>query len=393
MNKITKLNWCGPINSLGYGQASIGYLRGLQKILENNISLNIIGQYDHKDPEMQSEEVADILPLKNNTYNPENATAGFWHFSDAEKVLPGKPRLGMSTFELDVFNPKEIEYIKNFDIVGTASVWGSNILRKHFPDKKIFSAPHALKLSDADNVPVVNRQDPLTPWSNLTGIKFDPKTLVITSSGKFETRKGHKDILEALPKYDNPALLVAAWHNPFMPGNLPFSYITALDYEPVLNSAKFYIYKKNKAYIILLPRLGTRAELHSILSRAHCYMAPSYCEGWNLPLFEMMNYGMLCSATLSTAHLDYCSETNVIPISQEALVPAKDDQFFNGFGQWNPVGADNILKALDKISVIAKSNDKSNLLKICNEAMIVTRSFTWEKSAKQILVALESFSK
>lgn len=398
---MKKVVWHGPINSLGYGQASAGYAAGIiagniQEETRYSLEVRTIGDIDRSDEELNSPHSCHRIILKymdkGNCYmqGPIDVSLGFWHLSHPNEIYPGREkRVIISTFEVDDFPPQVIEGLKKFDAIGTASTWGMNILRNRLPNSKVFLTPHACHLLPGEKERYSPRRNILKTsriyWEARLGIPLPERIQIISNVGKFEKRKGHNELLDAVIKIGEKRdiMLVAAWFNPFMNQRYPFFAIHERDMRPIPVSQPFFAYTKGKATLIIVPRVSTRAALQSIIANSETYVSPSYCEGWDLPLFEMMSIGMYCVATLNTAHLDYCSPENVIPMTNFKVVPAEDGTpFFSGRGTWNQIDLEELIHCIDTAKEdVEKGRDAS----VRRRAIECTSTFSWVASASRIL--------
>ena len=390
---MTKILWTGPINGLGYGQASAGYAAGLlhHKALAGHVN---IGDVNPDDPEVMSGEctsqiVKAKLPDSANVKG-ETPSVGFWHFTHSHEIANGTPRIIMSTFEVDDFPPPVIEALNKFDAIGTASTWGEKILKTHFPDKHIFSSPHAFSLMGNHPVsPHASREARLKKWSENLGFNLKDDTQIISNIGKFETRKGHYELLDTVIEIGKtrPILLAASWFNPFMKGHYPSFAMHARDMTPVLTDSLPYVYEKGQAIMVLLPRVSSKDGLIDIMRNTDTYVSASYCEGWDLPLFEMMSHGMHCIATLNTAHIDYCDKKNTTPMTTFKVEKAKDDTpFFSGNGTWNKICPNELRHCIDLAHTMGEDKRRT----IGNAAEVSCRKFSWAKSASKIIQTVET---
>lgn len=395
MTSDTKILWTGPINGLGYGQASAGYAAGLMELgaLAGHVN---IGGVDPTDPEIKDGECTN--KLLRSDLKPEEGwggpSVGFWHFSHAHEIASGSPRVIMATFEVDDFPPAVLANLSNnFDAIGTASQWGAEILKKRLPNKEIFYAPHAFSLKGDHKVPDrPSRAKRLEMWTKQLRASIGSNTQILGNIGKFEKRKGHYDLLDTVLEIgrERPILLVTAWFNPFMNGHYPFFAMHERDMRPLLVNSPIYLYQKDQAMVLILPRVQSKEGLIGLMRHVDTYVSPAYCEGWDLPLFEMMSHRSHCIASLNTAHLEYCSEDNVTPLKEFDVVPAIDDTpFFSGQGTWNQINREELRLQIDMAHSIGEEARRS----IAKKAEADCKQFTWETSAKEILRVVKKLKK
>jgi glycosyltransferase involved in cell wall biosynthesis len=387
------INWYGPFNSLGYGQASMGYALGLHNSLsidKQTMSFSVIGGCDNKDPELNTVWRQRLSTELDTEPDPSCPTVGFWHFHDLDKVGTGSTRTVLSTFEVDYFPEPVMRKMNELDAIGTASKWGYDILKRRFPSKVVFKAPHAVRTIHGKvtlNLVGVAPKSTDNPafWANMLGVtNLDKRTQVLSTVGKYEMRKGHIELIDSVLDIgkERPILLVASWFNPFMAQYYPFFAMHERDMRPIPSTLGYFAYVKDKAVIIMLPRLATRSDLHELIGKSDTYVGASYAEGWDLPLFEAMSRGMHCIATLNTAHLDYCFDYNVTPMTQFDTVPAKDDTpYFQGHGTWNKISKEELQNCIDKSFTEGLDYRAS----IGERAREVCQEFDWTTSSATIL--------
>jgi glycosyltransferase involved in cell wall biosynthesis len=385
-----KFNYIGPVNSTGYGQASIGLLLGLKDIADpKEISLVPIGLDNN------AEGAAEVTSAYSNTPDYNYPTFCFWHLSDIHtKIKDCKaPVLGYTTFELDTLAPQEVKNLDLLTAVATASRFGKDVLDKYTKhstikekDTKIIT--HAFRKNDTTQLDYYkfDYDKTYSLWSKfLAPINIPKDTLFLSTAGKYESRKAHPELIKACIEYGKtkPVLLISFLYNPFIPGNFPYGFINSNMLYPLYTNAGFKVYKKDNFYLVLMPPAGTKKDLHNALKAAHFFVSPSKAEGWNLPLFEMLSQGMPSIATLTSAHTHYASSRSVIDVSFDSYIPALDGIFFNGHGSWANVTSVGILEAIQRASKLLETPTELELLS--EFAIKTTKDFTWEREAKNLL--------
>lgn len=379
-------NYIGPLNTTGYGVASTNYLSELLK-LDNTIGFKPIG-------DIQSSNLLDQKTLDKaiTNFDYSKPTFCFWHLShipEQIKNCTGR-KVGMTTFEIDTLNNFDTSALTLLDECATASTWGKSILEQCVPNKQIHVIPHAFKATDDTELPkYLNTDNVSTIWERvLKPIKFDKNTLFLSTAGKYESRKGHPELIDACIEIGKttPITLIALVYNPFIYDNFPYSFINSRFMYPVHTESGVKVFSKGKFKLVMLPPTAKREELHSALSRADFFISPSKGEGWNLPLFEMSSLGMPCITTLNTAHTDYCTKDSCIEIYPDAskpIVKAYDGMFFNGIGNWANITKDTIITAINT-SMKYKGN-KQAINQLVEKAINNTSKFSWQQSAKIIV--------
>lgn len=395
------LTYRGPINDTGYGIASTSLLIALLRYSNLDITLIPIGGlYIPKDVSPQ-----DTLNIINSTKTeiPDNTKEFiFWFFSDIYNVAPSllnKPLLAYSTFECDAFDDREHRIIFNIDyrggIIATASCWGRDILITNTKESLSLSSykereiiHHGFLYKEEEALYTCSKDISLEKskdfWEAILAYKFPNVKAIFSTAGKFEVRKSSKEILEAAIDFSKqvPTILIASWFNPFTPRGVPFSTYNYLGLHLVKDINGISLYKKDQFYLISLPRLNSRENLHTFLKQSIGFISASKGEGWNLPLFEMMHFGIPCIATNNTAQTEYCNKNNSYLIE----TPEKElayGQFFeqNTKKYWYKVNKDMILgKIIDLYNDFLRT---TSFIKADNAIDTVSK-FTWQKSAEQL---------
>ena len=379
---MKSFNYIGPINPTGYGNASIGLFSSLYK--ENNkIPLIPIGT-----PDQTLEGAQDVLKAIENKPDFNNPSFCFWHLFNMDQQIQSckGPVIGYTTFESDALSPKDIEVLNKLESVATASQWGKSILKK-YTDKDVHVINHAFKQDDNLKLAQVSfdYSTNLEAWNRfLAPIKLPESSLFLSTAGKFELRKGHPELIQACLEFGKkePIVLIAFVNNPFIPDNFPYSYLNYHMFYSMYTNFGIKVYKKDNFYLVLMPATHKKQELHSALSKTHFFISPSKAEGWNLPLFEMMSFGMPCITTLYSAHTEYCNSENVVPVNYEGLAVAKDGVFFHGNGYWANVTKNNILDTINEANGLRYN--KSFIQRLSHNAIESTSKFTWQKEARKI---------
>jgi len=388
-----KIKFTAPFNRTGYGIASVGYANGLSELLaKDSFKYQVIGE-----PEIGNSELTDntnLLDAMNINLEGEYTNIIFWHFHDMERYIDPNARhnIGISTFETNQLTTEEIKTIHKLDAVGSATIWGASILESSgFIGGRLFVVPHAFKVHPSDIVPNLMYHNPVPKWQELLGPEIPNEVHVFSNCGKFEKRKGHFLLLDILPRLSKETLTVGFWHNPFIVDGYHFSALHSKGYEPIPTPTGLKLFRNEDAYVVLMPPTKTRAELHAALGTAHTYISPSFGEGWDLPLFEMMSYGMHTCATSCSAHSFYVSEKSsvVIPTSEEDLVPARDGIFFNGTGSWYVPKEEAVIESLEECIKQFPGKATSKYKALCDNARKSTSILSWYSSAEHLIRTAE----
>lgn len=380
---MKSFNYVSVFNGTGYGVASTGYA--------NQLAIQDPDLFIHPIADIQTKDINSQVSLAlTNKVDLTRPVFCFWHLNDIPKQLVSfkGSKIGYTTFELNSLSPIEIEAAKSLDAVGTASTWGASVLKNYIPEDKIFVIPHAFKETPAT---VLNTYTPdhdkfIDSWNKiLSPISLSKETLLLSSIGKYESRKGFPELIKACidDLKDRPITLIAFWYNPFIPDGFPYSDIISNFFYPEYTNSGLKSFRHKNFRIVLMPPLASKSELHSAVLNSDFFIAPSKGEGWNLPLFEIMSYGMPSIATTVTAHKDY-TDNAVIPIEATELEVAKDGKFFHGQGSWYKVTKEAIAAAINSIP-------RYNTQALTVASQQNTSKFSWQTEATKIIKLMKRF--
>ncbi len=376
-------NYVSVFNGTGYGTASIGYA--------NQLAIQNPDLFIHPISDIQTNDINDsvrrALTTKVDLTRPVFC---FWHAHDiANQLVSFKgPKVGFTTFELNSLTPDEIKSIQSLDMIGTASTWGASVLENYVPKSKVFVVPHAFRdtPSVSLNVYKPDHDKFIDSWNKiLAPITLSNETLLLSSIGKYESRKGFPELIKACIEdlKDRPITLIAFWYNPFIQDGFPYSDIISNFFYPEYTNSGLKSFRHKNFRVILMPPLASKNELHSAALNSDFFIAPSKGEGWNLPLFEMLSYGMPSIATTVTAHKDY-TENAVIPIHTDTLEVALDNKFFRGQGSWYKVTKEAIAAAISSVP-------QYNTQLLSSKAVQNTSAFTWQTEAMKITNLMKKY--
>ncbi len=181
--------------------------------------------------------------------------------------------------------------------------------------------------------------------------KFDINKDYILFVGTLQPRKNITKLIEAFSKIENKKIdLVIVGKKGWL-------------FEEILNSpSKFGVEKKVKFLDFV-----TDEDLPSLYRNAKCFVLPSLYEGFGLPVLEAMKYG----CPVITSNISSLPEAG-----GDAAVYV------------DPENVDDITKKIDK--VLKDEKLRKDMIKK-GEAQV--KKFSWEKTAKETLNALEELAK
>lgn len=346
-----------PVNSLGFGIFSIGYASILSKWsqaevkilpISNNVDRDILEEID---PELNVE----LIDLKEAKQIKWDAILTIWHPEDIARVKPIFPdakHVSFTHFETTKLQDKSIRQMEEMSSVGCCSVWGRHVINSHTIKVNTFACPGPLISEDVFQH--VNRQAYGSLRESIyTNLGLDSSRPLFISGGKWEKRKGHPSIIEAIEQIGAPITLLAFWNNVFLKGlDAPIAHLRnsgwKFETEAIFDSHKIFIFKySNGSRIILFPQIPKYRDVLNLYAVGDVYIAASAGEGCDMPALENMNIGNVCLLTDNTAHMEYLSNTPNTTIGTFSEI-ANDGVFFNGTqGYWYPADLTCLKKTIE----------------------------------------------
>lgn len=283
--------------------------------------------------------------MASRTFNANDPCVKLYHqFAMAEFIGKGA-HIGLPIFELDKFNDLEEHHLYSLDGLIVTSKWAAGVVEnnlKHVPDV----------------VPLgVDR-------SIFHEVDYIPKSFVFFSAGKWEVRKSQDEIVESFNKgfevKDNVELWMS-FHNPFYP------------IEFIEKKKKEYKETKLGSKIKFVGPFETQNDLSRIMKMTSCGVFPSKAEGWGLETLEMMACGKPVIVTDYAGHTEYCDNKNSILLPTSGLVPAHDNKWFFGQGNWATFNIDDLT---DSMKWTFKNGNVINI-----NGIETSKKFSWKNSA------------
>lgn len=355
------INLTCPINTLGYGYASLNILKALYK-QGHNIALWPIGGIEVNPNETHI--IGDCF-TRRNTYDVNAPSIRIWHQNDLAQHIGRGKKVGFPFFELDRFTDTEKHHLSSQDLILTTSEWGLEVIAGECPKALIGVVP--LGVDTSIFFPKSRPEDNKTIFLNV---------------GKWEIRKGH-DILiqafsEAFTENDNVELWMMC-HNPFLD---PRGNGAGLDGNKEWEN--YYASQKLGSKVKFLPRVKTHEEVANVMQHVDCGIFPSRAEGWNMEALEMMACGKHVIITDYSAHTEYCNEDNALLVQIEGTETAYDGKWFHGQGEWAKLGKSSMDDLINHMREV-HSNLKGKPNK---EGILTATQFSWENTANRLIEAI-----
>jgi len=381
---MSEFNFFTPINRTGYGTVGENIVTAL---MDNGTGFNLFIKGGKA--ETNNSKILNKVSEDEKNFRSCMPSICHWHANDMHS-FSGLPRIGFTVFELDQLSQVESNELDNCDEIIVPTQWAKKIILNN------------TTVLEPDEVHVLNFGCDLNKYQyhQKDYSKFNKDRIRLLNVGKFEVRKGHYNLAEALLKTKNTNLdLIAHWYNPFIHPNVILQYINALGYKTKSNNliaiegvrdALFLEYEAPNSNRIFLsfgyvPNLAIVNELARVCDIG---VYPARAEGWNLPLHETMACGLPCITTNYSGHTEYVTKDNSIlmDIDYDRLILANDGVFFRGtHGSWLYFTTNDLIRSID-----STVDNITNLQNIHQNLKQFREQYTWHKTAQQLLNIAES---
>lgn len=366
---MKKLNLFAPICKTGYGVHSINFLAAISANYE--VTTFPIGNVDY---DGRFKKIVQASLDRAEKFDPDIPSIKLWHDTDMATFC-GKPRIAYTVFELDRISSRGIHHLQSCDRIIVVSDWA-----------KVVLANNGLDLNKIDVVP----EGVDTELFSYEQIEYDEKfsrnsPLVVCNVGKFEKRKGHYSILEALRNTTMYINIYAHWFNPFMSKDGILKAIQEngwMDtHMPVIvDEHRFSTYTNANGTVRLvlsLDPIPSQKTIANLYKTADIGLFPHFAEGWNLPLIEAMASGLPCITQNYSGPSEYLTAENHIPLSGKMKL-AYDGIWFHKQGNWSEVSPEEIANKL-----WIAYNSPELLAGINRELKDFGEKWKWEQAAKK----------
>ena len=351
---MKNMNLMAPINSLGYGIAGLNILKAIRQ--DTAVSLSIIGS-----PEITTQEDANAVQesvSRKASFDPSAPCLKVWHEFDMAERIGNGPLFGFPFFEITKFDERRIRHLGSADGVIVASKWAASVVKENIKSATVYVCPLGVDRSVFNEV------------NNAPSDVCD-----FLNCGKWEIRKGHDILLRAFQAafpIEKDVRLSMLPSNPFLSAK---------------EVNEWEVYYRSDSRVNIINRVGTHAEVASVMKSSTCGVFPSRAEGWNLELLEMMSCGKPVIATDYSAHTEFCNDDNSLLIDIDSLEPASDGKWFNGeLGEWASLEGDPFDSLVEHLRTVYKRWQDGS---VENAAGIQTAiDFSWNETARKIKEAI-----
>ena len=283
---------------------------------------------------------------KQNSYS-NTKSVRIWHQFDLAQHV-GSPRIGFPIFELNKFNTRELNHLKNQDLVLVCSKWAQEVLNSFNIKSKVVP----LGVDKYESPKELYHHEPYR----------------FITIGKWEIRKGHDKLVEVFNKaFDKENVeLWMCCSNPFL--------------NPQEQSEWENIYKKSKLgnKIKIIPWQNSHKALLNIISQTDCGVFLSRAEGWNMGALEVMSMGKPVILTDYSGHTEYATKHNSFLINIDNLELAVDGKWFFGQGEWASLDDNQIDQAVEHMRFCYQNRPTNQ------HGLETANKFTWAETARLV---------
>lgn len=324
------INLTAPINTLGFGICGLNLLLALERV-RREPALFPIGPIEAP---TETHEVIRRAIERARYFDPESTSLRLWHPFDLAQHV-GSPRTSMTFFELNRFKKVELHQLKSQDLVISPTRWGAEVLRANGVGR-VSHVPIAVDTALFHYDP---SEDTSQAWS----------TTVFINVGKWEVRKGQRDVIDAFNLAFEPTDDVALFlrcHNPCFRDQSQYERYNR-EWEDYALHSKMGLAGKID---VAKGRFKLQSELLRDMRVADCGVFPAKAEGWNFELSELLALGKHVIASNCTGHTEYCTPENARMIEMGPPGPAYDGVWFDpgdpewggNPGRWHSFGKDQL---------------------------------------------------
>lgn len=345
------INLYAPINTTGYGLASLNILKNILKYTD-------IKYFPIHNPSVTNQEDYDfVLSVLDNSidFDPDAPTLKIWHQFDLASRIGRGRYYAYPFFELDTMNILEKKHLSVPDEIIVSSDWAKNVLENNQVSQKINVCPLGVDRNIFDENLYKNTK---------TNDKY-----TFLNIGKWEVRKGHDLLPEifklAFPNEKDVELIVVASEQT--------SYSTPDQVE------KWKSLYANDTRLKIIPGLPSQSDLAQTIKNSDCGIYISRAEGWNLELLETMSMNKPVIATFFSAHTEFCNDSNTYLVDIDEIEKANDGKAFVGQGNWAKIGSKQIDQIIEYMRLLYRNRINTNI-----SGVKTAEKYSWENTAEMI---------
>ena len=339
-----------PFTQTGVGTHAKNVLDFLQRVQSSELTVEAISHID-----------ADQVQRAVQTTSADDISIHFFP-DDAAALLKGK-KLLWAVFESSRPPPGFLHWFDTFDYVLSPSRWGQECMVR-------WGAP-------ADRIAVI--PEGVDPWVyHPYHVRQKKQVARFLMVGKYETRKGYEVALEAFA--------LAHAQNPQMELWLKPDWIDGVQSQMHVQFARI-----SQAYaglpISLVHGILSIEQMKLLYREASCFLFPSMCEGWGLPLIEAIASGVPAIACTYGGQSEFLEAIDghfsAIPYTLGPIGCAQWKSWYpqsdGDWGEWAQIDP-GVLAGL-MLQAVERDGQPDAL----HAAHTIRKEFSWERSIDALL--------
>lgn len=354
-----KIRLYGQHNNLGGGTHFSEFSRALRQ-------LHVIGSA------VEEVDATNIQELQAAVLETTSVDVNIWFWCTPAIEFAQGVNVCWAIFETTKLPSWYVNHLKKFaNIIWVPSHWGRKVLIDNGVNSKLI-----------DVVPEGVDSKLFHPFLVNRALEKSPAPFKFLTIGKFEERKGYRQLLQAFKdafQNSNEVLLLI---------KADYHLNHAVKKEELENLIDSYALTNVKTY------WGdwNREAMVELYNFADAFVFPSRAEGWGLPLIEAIASGLPVMSTFYSGHTEFLehirNKFSKIDFSIETISDPEFQKYWpaadGDHGTWANPGISSVISNLKKI----KSDYKNQVKTALEASEIIRKEFSWSRAADKAIQSL-----
>lgn len=360
-NKVTKINYSAPLNTLSYGLVGLNVFLQLRKAGVKVAWLPIGGV--EAPPETHSLLTESIQ----EDFDEGSPSLRIFHEFDLAQHIGEAQHYGWPIFEITNFSGQRLRHMKVQENIIVCSQWAKQVC---------IDNGLGVRGQTINVVPLGVDTNIFRPMSGLK----EKNTLTFIHIGKREYRKSQHEMLQCFERAFRPSdnvKLIMVWGSQLLQQRNP------AEWQQWTN-----LYKKSRMSekIELVEWVGSQQEVAYYLNRADCGLFLSKAEGFNLGCLESLACGLQNITLNYSGPTEFSSSKNSLLVEPTEFEDIQDGVWFTekDLGTWAYFGEEQKQQTVDYMRSLYER--KMNGDDLCNvEGVKTAHDFTWENTIEALM--------